>query len=226
MTLEHATPALFAAMANAQATLENASKSSINPHFRSNYADLAEVLNRIRPVFSAVGLAIIQSPSFDGERVTVETAITHADGGWIAGHLSCVPGKSDAQGIGSAVTYLRRYSLAALAGLAQEDDDGQSARHDQKPTTAPAPRKAPPKQSAAPTGPTRREMLNALRESYQAANVADGEIAAAIMRRGGYLADGVAVADMDEASLRRAFDKRESIFRDDDVVMILDRQEA
>lgn len=128
-----ATPELFAALALAQGEVENASKSSSNPHFRSKYADLAEVLNTVRPVFAKHGLSIAQSTSFNGSLVSVSTLIAHASGGLIVSEASCVPGKTDAQGIGAATTYLRRYSLAAMAGIAQEDDDGNTAANNGKP---------------------------------------------------------------------------------------------
>ncbi len=132
-TFEHATPELFAALAAAQGEIENASKNAANPHFRSKYADLAEVLNTIRPVFSKHGLSLIQSPAYDGALAHVTTVLAHASGGYITTTASCVPAKSDAQGIGSATTYLRRYSAAAVAGIAQEDDDGNAAAHNDKP---------------------------------------------------------------------------------------------
>ena len=127
MNLEHSTPELFASLAKMQGEVENATKGSLNPHFKSRYADLAEVLNTIRPVMAANGLSVIQSPSFDGVRVTVTTTICHASGGYVSGEISCVPAKHDAQGVGASCTYLRRYSLSAFAGVAQEDDDGQAA---------------------------------------------------------------------------------------------------
>lgn len=130
---EHANAELFAALAKAQGEIENASKSSTNPHFRSKYADLAEVLNTVRPSLTKNGLSLIQSTGFDGAMVNVTTILAHAAGGYISCVASCVPAKSDAQGIGSATTYLRRYSAAAVTGIAQEDDDGQSAAHDRKP---------------------------------------------------------------------------------------------
>lgn len=129
----NATPDLFAALALAQGEVENASKSSSNSHFRSKYADLAEVLNTVRPVFAKNGLSIAQSTAFDGSLVSVSTLIAHKSGGLIVSEASCVPGKTDAQGIGAATTYLRRYSLAAMAGIAQEDDDGNAAAHNGKP---------------------------------------------------------------------------------------------
>jgi hypothetical protein len=133
MNTDKATPELFTALAKAQAEVENASKNSANPHFKSKYADLAEVLNTVRPVFAKHGLSILQSTEFDGATVNVTTALCHSSGGVVTSTASCVPAKSDAQGIGSATTYLRRYSLAAMTGVAQEDDDGQSAAHAEKP---------------------------------------------------------------------------------------------
>lgn len=133
MDTQHATPELFAALSKAQGEIENASKSSANPHFKSKYADLAEILNTVRPVFSKHGLSLIQSTGFDGSLVTVTTLLAHAAGGYVSAQAACVPAKTDAQGIGSATTYLRRYSAAAVAGIAQEDDDGQAAAHDGKP---------------------------------------------------------------------------------------------
>ena len=129
MNIERATPELFAALAKAQAEIENASKNAANPHFRSRYADLAEVLNTVRPVLAKHGLSVMQSTAFDGVMVSVETVLAHASGGSVSSTASCVPAKTDAQGVGAATTYLRRYALAAISGVAQEDDDGNSAAH-------------------------------------------------------------------------------------------------
>jgi hypothetical protein len=137
MNTEHANAALFAALALAQGEIENASKNKVNGAFSKNntpsYADLAEVLNTVRPVFAKHGLSLLQFPQFDGSRASVVTMVAHKAGGFITAEASCVPAKSDAQGIGSATTYLRRYSAAAAAGIAQEDDDGQAAAHNRKP---------------------------------------------------------------------------------------------
>ena len=129
MNIANATPELFAALAKAQAEIENASKNAANPHFRSRYADLAEVLNTVRPVLARHGLCVIQSTAFDGAMVSVDTVLGHASGGSVSSCAACVPAKVDAQGVGAATTYLRRYALAAIAGVAQEDDDGNGAAH-------------------------------------------------------------------------------------------------
>lgn len=133
MNTEHASPELFKALAEAQAEIENAGKNATNPHFKSKYADLAEVLTTIRETLPKHGLSLVQSPSYDGSMASVTTILAHAGGGYITATASCVPAKSDAQGIGAATTYLRRYSAAAMAGIAQEDDDGQAAAHTGKP---------------------------------------------------------------------------------------------
>lgn len=118
---------LAAALSLAQGEIENASKKSENPHFRSKYADLAEVINCIRPVFSKNGLSVTQFPSYEAGVVSVETVIAHKSGQWMSGTISAPVSKQDAQGVGSATTYCRRYSLAAVACLAQDDDDAKNA---------------------------------------------------------------------------------------------------
>lgn len=118
---------LATAMAKAQLEIENASKNAANPHFRSKYADLAEVLNTVRPVFAKHGLAVIQSPSFEDGIASVETTIAHSSGQWISSTVSAPVSKQDAQGVGSCITYCRRFGLSSMAGISQEDDDANSA---------------------------------------------------------------------------------------------------
>jgi len=137
MNTEHATAELFAALAAAQGEIENASKNMVNGAFAKNnkpsYADLAEVMNTIRDAWPAHGLSLVQSTAFDGSLVHVTTLIAHKTGGYLTMTASCMPAKTDAQGIGAATTYLRRYGAAAAAGIAQEDDDGNAASHSKKP---------------------------------------------------------------------------------------------
>ena len=136
--------AISQAIAKAQHDVENASKNAKNPHFKSKYADLAELLNTVRPVFSIHGLAIVQMPSFDGGIASVETMISHSSGEWISSICSAPVSKQDAQGVGSAITYLRRYSLAAMCGIAQEDDDANSSvGHAPQPQTQAKPQAKP-----------------------------------------------------------------------------------
>jgi len=119
---------LGVALAKANIELANPKATSDNPFFKSKYADLAEIINVSRPVLSKHGLSVIQTPSYDMGIVTVETMMLHASGQWIIGEISAPADKPTAQGIGSAITYCRRYSLAAICCLAhEEDDDGQEA---------------------------------------------------------------------------------------------------
>lgn len=120
---------LLTALSEAQGELSHASKSSLNPHFKSKYADLSEVIDTFRPVFAKHGLSVVQRnfPCDDG--VTVVTTIYHKTGQWLSdGGLHVPAGKRDAQGFGSALTYARRYGLSSMIGIApDEDDDGNKA---------------------------------------------------------------------------------------------------
>jgi hypothetical protein len=119
---------LATALAKAQGELEGAIKDSTNPHFKSRYADLASVVAALKATFPGHGLAYVQTVVTDAAAVGVETMLLHASGEWIRGEPFFVPvNKADAQGFGSALTYCRRYSLAAMCGVAPEDDDGNAA---------------------------------------------------------------------------------------------------
>ena len=125
---------LAAALATAQASMGPAIKGKKNPHFRSNYADLSSVVEAIREPFTANGLSWVQAPSVDPETglVTVTTRILHSSGQWMEASVAAMPGRGgkadlSPQAVGSAVTYLRRYGLQAMAGVPSADDDGEAA---------------------------------------------------------------------------------------------------
>lgn len=121
---------LFTALAKAQAEMRTAGMSSENPYFKSRYADLTEVVRASRPSLSKNGLSVIQQilPNDDGQNM-LHTILSHTSGQWIESRMRILPAKSDVQSIGSYITYLRRYSYAALVGVvtANEDDDGELA---------------------------------------------------------------------------------------------------
>jgi hypothetical protein len=121
------TAQLAAALAAAQGQMEAAKKDSANPFFKSKYADLSAVMDAIREPFAKNGLAYSQITASDGDNVSVETLLLHSSGEWISGILVLPVSKHDAQGIGSAITYARRYALSAIAGVSAEDDDGNAA---------------------------------------------------------------------------------------------------
>jgi len=117
---------LFAALAKAQGEIRGALKDATNPHFKAKYADLASIVDAARPL-AKHGIATIQVPFSENGEIGVTTILGHDSGEWISGTLSVKPLKLDPQGAGSVITYLRRYSLAAMAGIAPEDDDGEAA---------------------------------------------------------------------------------------------------
>lgn len=135
--------ALAAAFSKAQATVEGARRDSNNPHFKSKYADLASVWLACREALTSNGLSVVQGCGevVDG-KLHMTTRLLHASGQWLEDTLSLPLGKMDAQGYGSAVTYARRYALAAMVGVSPEDDDGNAA-------SQPVPRQA----ANAPAGP-------------------------------------------------------------------------
>jgi len=122
---------LAAALSAAQATIQPALKDSTNPHFKTKYADLSSVWSACRDALTRNGLSVLQSPGFDVETnaVFLTTTLLHKSGQWIRGTAGCRPKDGTPQSVGGAVTYLRRYGLAALLGVvADEDDDGESAQ--------------------------------------------------------------------------------------------------
>jgi hypothetical protein len=119
---------LSAAMAKAFAQIENAVKGKTNPAFRSKYADLAAVVDAIKPALAEHGLWFRQITHPADGGVCVETVIHHSSGESLAcGPLFLPASKQDAQGFGSAMTYARRYSLMAAFGVPAEDDDANGA---------------------------------------------------------------------------------------------------
>lgn len=119
---------LASAFAKAQGAFAGAVRDSVNPHFKSKYADLESVVAAIKPGMSANGLSFVQISHNDAGAASIETIIMHSSGEWLSAGIVSVPTqKNDAHGFGSAMTYARRYSLSAALGVAPEDDDGNGA---------------------------------------------------------------------------------------------------
>jgi hypothetical protein len=119
---------LAAALVKAQAELKNPAFDSTNPHFKSKFASLAAVREAVLPVLNKHGLAITQFPVSADEHSGVHNLLMHVSGEWIEEACLLPLDKNNAQGAGSAVTYARRYSLQAIAGVvADEDDDANAA---------------------------------------------------------------------------------------------------
>jgi hypothetical protein len=132
---------LAKALAAAQSSLSVAKKDGVNPHFKSSYATLQSIWDSAREVLAPNGLSVVQTfAETDGTRMSIVTTLLHVSGQWVRGTLTIIPQRADPQGIGSAVTYGRRYAISALLGIvADEDDDGNAASTPPKPAySAPA----------------------------------------------------------------------------------------
>lgn len=159
---------IFCALAKAQTEIRSALMDSTadvktreGPGYKFKYADLASVDAACRPALSKNGIAIVQAAqnAADGKGITVRTMLGHTTGQWIAASLTMVPTMTTPQAIGSAITYARRYGLAAICGVVQEDDDGAEAS---KPAPGDAARsrsvpKTPP--SPSPAGPSKDDLI-------------------------------------------------------------------
>lgn len=120
---------LATALAKVQKSLKGAVKDAANPFFKSKYADLESVWNACRQPLADNGFCVIQTTDFfgNGAGTCLVTTLAHASGQWVKGILPINAKAQDPQGQGSAVTYARRYGLAAIVGVIQVDDDGESA---------------------------------------------------------------------------------------------------
>jgi len=118
---------LAEALSKTQGQIKGALKDTDNPFFKRKYADLTSVWDACREQLSSNGLSVVQTTDDSESGVIVETFLIHSSGEWIGGRLRMKPVKDDPQGVGSAITYARRYALAAIVGVAPEDDDGNEA---------------------------------------------------------------------------------------------------
>ena len=114
------------AICKAQAQMGAAIKGAENPFFKSTYADLSSVIEVIKPAFTANDLSYLQFPISTDTSAGVTTRIMHSSGEWLESSF-LIPCKPDAHGMGSAITYSRRYCLMSVAGIPTADDDGNSS---------------------------------------------------------------------------------------------------
>jgi hypothetical protein len=160
MVTSDAIDKISTALASAQGEMDGAKRGAVNPFFNSKYADLASVKDAIREPFAKAGLSVVQFPqtTFQGEPaafewtakrsgevrygvrvftvVTVLTRLMHTSGQWIEDSVSAMLPNGDPQAVGSAITYLRRYALQAVAGIAAEDDDAEATTQGTGPKVA------------------------------------------------------------------------------------------
>jgi len=143
--------ALAGALAKAQAQCKGIKKTGKNPHLKNEYATLDDIINGVRQPLADNGLAWTQLLHSKNGAVKLTTLLMHESGQWISGSVVVEVGEGNRgvnaiQALGSSITYMKRYTLSAMLGIASEvDDDGNGAK-------APKPQRAMPQQTAPSTG--------------------------------------------------------------------------
>lgn len=130
MTTSETIGAIAPALIKAQSQMQGITKEGKNPAFRCKYVTLDSILDTLRPILTSNGLMLTQgsTPPWGVESITVESRIIHTSGEWISTTVTIPVTKPDAHGLGSALTYGRRYSVSALLAIsADEDDDANGA---------------------------------------------------------------------------------------------------
>lgn len=119
---------LMGALAKAQSEMSFAVKDNNNPYFKSTYADLGGVWDACRKPLSKHGLAVAQVVTTEGDKPMLVTLLGHSSGQWVKSLMQLPIQKPGPQEIGSCITYCRRYALAAMVGVYQDDDDAEAAQ--------------------------------------------------------------------------------------------------
>jgi len=128
--------------------MEHPKKNAVNPHYKSKFTDLPTTIDSVKALLGKNGLAVVQIPTVDanGELVLI-SEVLHISGESLTSYYPIRPQQNTPQGVGSAITYARRYAYQAMLGIAPvgEDDDGNeaSAKNGNGSYDRPAPRKAP-----------------------------------------------------------------------------------
>lgn len=131
MNTSQSTKELATALSKAQAKLRTADKSSMNPHFKSKYADLHEVWDACRDALTSEGLSIVQGMTNGATGWVMTTRLMHTSGEFVEAETPLLlPQSANMQHLGSAATYAKRISLMAMVGISvgEVDDDGEENR--------------------------------------------------------------------------------------------------
>lgn len=125
----HSTAKVSAAFVKAQAEFKPAVKSASNPHLRSKYAKLEDVISAVKEGLAKHDLAFTQSSYLEDGVLTLTTRLIHSSGEMLYSSMSIPVTKADSQGIGSTLSYAKRYSLSSLLGVSSGDmdDDGHAS---------------------------------------------------------------------------------------------------
>lgn len=126
---------IYSAFIKFQSEVQQPKKNAINPHFKSNYSTLDEIIKTVNPILNKNGLAVMQEITGDGEFILVTTRIIHESGQWLETEpLAIKCEKATPQGQGSATSYGRRYAISAILGISSEDDDDGNGAEPQQPS--------------------------------------------------------------------------------------------
>lgn len=131
---------LSTALSLAQAEMKPAQKTGYNPHFKSHFSTLEDLIEASRPVLTKYGLAVCQYPNSEEENTYLVTKLKHASGQEEVSKVRIIlKDPSDIQKLGSALSYLKRYAYASMCGIAtsEGEDDGEYSRNElveQKPS--------------------------------------------------------------------------------------------
>lgn len=123
---------LAKALCLVQAEMDGAVKNKSNPIYNSKFADLESCINASRPYLTKHGLSVVQSMEPYDPGVIIVTYLIHTSGQFISSRLAMIPNKPGPHGIGTCISYGRRYSYASIIGLYQEDHDGNKADNTKK----------------------------------------------------------------------------------------------
>lgn len=119
---------VYHALIASQQEFGQVKKGSVNPAFKSKYADLADVASVVIPTLSENGVAVLHYPTTVGDMKCMRTEFYHADSGTkVWADIELIVDKQNMQGMKSATTYAKRIGLESLSGIAPEDDDGNAA---------------------------------------------------------------------------------------------------
>lgn len=133
---------IAAALAKAQGEMQNAPLNKINPHFRSKYADLASIRDAVIPALSKHGIAAVSMTEYADNRLILRTRLVHESGQYFEATYPLPIDKP--QIMGSAITYAKRYTLAALCNIAADEDDDANVANEAGNAKAGKPAQEPP----------------------------------------------------------------------------------
>jgi len=217
MTAE-TTGTLAAALSKAQAEITNPAPNDRNPHFKSDFTNLAGCLDAVKPALAKHGVAIVQAPSWSEGILTVRTILMHGSES-VECALSC-KANGDPQKIGSSITYLRRYGLCAMVGISSDkDDDGNAGSEGARPFAGD---RRQPAQRPQPITPATNTALNAALKAVGVSSQLDADAVCS------YVTEGAVPsfpANMTEASAQAVL-KELAAAKADGVTDILSRARA